>query len=572
MNRILLTLFLLLTNLACRESFLDVAPQGSVLTQDVLANRAGVAKLLVGAYAVLDGLTPNSNWWNTAGTNFIYGDYTSGDAYKGGTYDGGTPDYFIEKFNILPTNDYLYKKWAAVYDGVARANAVLQTVAKAGDMTPAEKATAQAEARFLRGHYHFDAKKMWNNVPFVDETITDFRLANTVDIWPKIEADFDFAYKNLPATQSDVGRANKWAAACYLAKAKMFQRKYAEAKALLDVIIASGVTSKGEKYDLMPCFHDNFDAATENNQESVFQIQFSASDGSLGRNGNLGEITNTPKTDPPGSFFGYNKQPSQNLVNAYQTDANGLPLLNTFNGSNVTSDVGVESSVPFTPHGGNLDPRLDWSVGRRGIPYLDWGLHPGRDWISDQTFGGPYSPIKNVYRQSQYGKLTESYAEGYINVGSVNYSLIRFADVLLWAAECEVEAGSLEKARTYVNRVRNRAKTGCMVLTDAGKPAANYVVDVYSAPWPSQDVARKAVRFERRLELALEGHRFFDLVRWGIAAEYLNAYFSVEKTKIAHLNDAKFTAGHNEYFPIPQIEIDLSAVNGVPQLKQNPGY
>lgn len=568
---LLIGALLLLNMQACKDDFLEVAPQGAILTEDALASSAGVDKLLVGAYAALDGLTPFSNWWNTAGTNFIYGDVTSGDAYRGG-YADGAPDTFIERFNNLPSNEYFFKKWAAVYDGVARCNAVLRTLAKTTSLTADQKRQITAEARFLRGHYHFEAKKMWNQVPFVDENVINFKLSNKIDIWDRIEADFLYAYQNLPGTQAQVGRANQWAAASYLAKAHLFQKDYAAAKPLLDEIMLKGTNTKGRKYALTTCFYDNFNAETENNSESVFQIQFSANDGSLGRNGNLGEIGNVPKLDPPGSFFGYTKQPTQNLVNAYKTSQNGLPLLDTFNESDVTSDANVKSSALFTPHQGTLDPRLDWTVGRRGIPYLDWGVHPGQDWVADQTVGGPYSPKKNVYRKSQYGVLSESYAEGYINVGALNYSLIRFADVLLWAAECEVELGNFEQARTYVNQVRRRAKNGCVVTLGTGQPAANYLINEYTAPWSGQPEARKAVRHERRLELALEGHRFFDLVRWGIAADYLNTYFAGERRKMPHLTDAQFTPGKHEYFPIPQQEVDLSAENGIPLLLQNPGY
>jgi hypothetical protein len=217
-----------------------------------------------------------------------------------------------------------------------------------------------------------------------------------------------------------------------------------------------------------------------------------------------------------------------------------------------------------------LDTRLDWSVGRRSIPYLDWGIDPGQDWdggSSGMEIGGPYLPIKNVYMESQDGTTgsNDFYAMGGAG-SSVNYSIIRFAEVLLWAAECEVEVGSLENARALVNRVRTRAMNSC-VVQNGGSAAANYLTGVYTTAWASQDYARSAVRMESRLELALEGHRFFDLVRWGIAATYLNAYLQVEQTRIDHLKGVTFTAGKNEYFPIPQKEIGLNK-----NLKQNPMY
>jgi hypothetical protein len=441
-------------------------------------------------------------------------------------------------------------------------------------MTDDEKAEARGEARFLRGHYHFQGKIMWNKVPYIDENVVDFKVSNDADIWPQIEADFRFAFDNLNEVKTFKGQANKWAAAAYLAKTYMFQQKYHAARLLLDSVITMGKTAQGVAYDLNACFQDNFDGSSENSKEAIFQIQFSADKEAYGNNSNLGEAANTPALWQVSSWFSSWKQPSFNLVNAYKTDANGLPMLDTFNVTNMTNDLGIESYDYFEPYTGSVDPRLDWTVGRRGVPYLDYNYgepNPGKDWINDQNFGGPFTPIKGVYRFDQQGTFSEYYTSGYLLSSAVNYNLIRFADVLLLAAEAEVEDGSLEKAREYVNRVRARAKNGC-VVEYYGTPAANYFIDLYNDAWTDQSVARKAVRFERRLELAAEGHRFFDLVRWGIAAEYINQYLSVEKTRMTRLNGVTFTKNKNEYFPIPQIEIDLSLQDGVPLLKQNPGY
>jgi hypothetical protein len=587
-------------NVACKKSFLDVAPQG-VITEDVLNNKAGVQQLLVGAYHDVTGLTIKSGWWSTSGTNWVYGDITSGDCYRGG-YNDANDGVYIEEFIATPSTGYFQEKWNTVYDGVSRSNAVIRTATKATDMTDKEKTDAIAEARFLRGHFHFEAKKMWNHVPYIDENVTDFKVSNEPDIWPQVIADFKFAYDNLPEIQDLKGKANKWAAACYMVKCYMFQQKYDSAKALLDEIIpatygghGNGKNAQGKPYALTPNFDDNFNAATENNEEQVFQIQFSVNDGSNGGNENIGESANTPAFYPLSSFYTTWKQPSFNLVNAFKTDADGLPMLDDFNKENMTNDEDVSGyDYTYSTYQGTVDPRLDWTVGRRGIPYLNWASpsyfgdnatgyssNPGSDptigWINDRTFGGPYMPVKNNYRADQFGIYSDFYAQGYLNGSGVNYSIIRFADVLLWAAECEVEVGSLDRARQLVNYVRERAMNGRQVEVAYDYlgnylPSANYYIALYNTPWSNQDLARKAVRFERRLELALEGHRFFDLVRWGIAADYINEYLSVEKTRLNHLAAVKFTTGKNEYFPIPQQEIDLSNVNGTPLLKQNPGY
>jgi starch-binding outer membrane protein, SusD/RagB family len=250
-----------------------------------------------------------------------------------------------------------------------------------------------------------------------------------------------------------------------------------------------------------------------------------------------------------------------------------LPLLDgSYNlpANEVKTDQGLESTQAFTPDAGNLDPRLDWTVGRRGIPYLDWGNHPGKAWIRDQGNGGPYAPKKNVYYKSQEKKLTDgtSWASG---LTATNYKFLRFADVLLMAAECEIDGGgTLEKAREYVNKVRARAAIPSSFVPGA---SATYVISIYTAPWTDATVARNAVRFERKLELAMEGHRFFDLVRWGTAATTLNAFLTYEKVKLsAGYGSATFTANKHEYFPIPQRQIDLQKSGGTSNLTQNPGY
>ncbi len=591
-----ITCIILLLFTACNKSFLDVAPQG-VVTEGVLATKTGVAQLLVATYHDVTGLTIHSGWWSTSGVNWIYGDITSGDCYRGGSNDAND-GVLIEEFRATPTSGYFQEKWNAVYDGVSRSNAVIRAANMAPDMSADEKTEAVAEARFLRGHFHFEAKKMWNNVPYIDENVTDFKVSNEADIWPQIIADFRFAYDNLPEVQDLKGKANKWAAACYIAKCYMFMNDYDHAKALLDSIIpasygghGNGKNSQGVTYALAANFDDNFNGATENNEEQIFQIQFSVNDGSNGGDENIGESANTPAFYPLSSFYTTWKQPSFNFVNAFKTDADGLPLLTTFNDVNMKNDQNVSGFVySYNTYQGNVDPRLDWTVGRRGVPYLDWAdenyytgypSHPGSDpsvgWVNDRTFGGPYSPVKNNYRASQIGIYSDVYAQGYLLGSGVNYSIIRFADVLLWAAECEVEVGSLDRARELVNYVRARTMNGRYVPVSYDYlgnyyASANYYIGLYNTSWTDKSMARNAVRFERRLELGLEGHRFFDLVRWGIAAQYINDYLTVEKTRLPHLAGVSFVAGKNEYFPIPQQEIDLSNSNGKPLLKQNPGY
>ncbi|MBD0255034.1 MAG: RagB/SusD family nutrient uptake outer membrane protein, partial [Cytophagales bacterium] len=488
---------------------------------------------------------------------------------------------FIETYQWLPSNTHVRGKWGALYNGVARANQTLQTLANVEEMPADRAAQITAEARFLRGFYHFEAKKVWNNIPYYDETAynstnpNSVKIPNTEDAWPKIIADFQAAADALPEAQPGFpGRPTKWAAKAMMAKCYMFQafdvntgaarlENINKAKPLLDEIINSG------KYTLTPQYNNNWsaDPANRNNSESIFEIQYSVTAAADG-GGNAGMDLAWPYNNGPGGCCGF-YQPSQNLVNAFKTDDKGLPLLDTFNDADVTSDQGVNSNAAFTPYAGPLDPRLDWTVGRRGIPYKDWGTHPGRDWVRDQAYAGPYSPKKHIPEKRNSG------VAGNLKRSGNNYRYLRLGHVLLWAAECEVELGNFDKAREYVNRLRARAANpaGFVTLAD-GKPAANYVVSEYpaGAPFDNLTNARKAVRFEHRLEFGMEGTRFHDLVRWGIAAETLNTYVDKEKQRRTYLNSARFIKGQHEYYPIPELEIINTKVNGQDVLQQNPGY
>ena len=589
---------------SCKD-YLDKKPIGS-LSESNVTTKAGVNAVLIGAYSLLDGQVglafANTNvtgyTYAAAASNWIYGSIVADDSYKGSTPTDQPPMVLLATWSkSTATTTYMNFKWQIVYSGVQRANDVIRLLPKVSELSDAEKKVLQAEARFLRAHFHMEAQKMWNNPPYVDETIS-FESGsepvsnvdasgNFINIWPKIEADLQFAIDNLPATQTQVGRVNKWAAMAYLAKAHIFQDKYTTAKPLLENLIANGVTAGGKKYALVN-FQDNFNAQTKNSAESVFACQMSVNDGSQ-LNGNFGDVLNFPNgTGAPGGCCGFNN-PSFNLANAYKTDANGLPLLDAWDNGAVVSD-------PANLYTGTLDPRVDLTIGRPGIPYLDWGPHTTA-WIRDLAVNGIFNPRKNVYAKSQFGTLSsnETAFWGATQINANNYTFIRFADIILWAAECEAEVGSLDKAQEYVNQIRNRAAdpTG-WVYKDATysaatskyspqtTPADNYKINPYPAgafTAGGKDYARKAIRFERRLELAMEGHRFFDLQRWdngtGYMANTLNTYQSVEKLRKSffYVNPtAQFTKGVNEFYPLPQAQIDIQNSGGKISLKQNPGY
>lgn len=551
---------------SCGKDFLETQPYGSVNNELLATSAKGANSLLIAAYSNLDGFSgwDNGSPWGGAASNWTFGSIAGGDAYKG-SEAGDQPDITpIERGNVDANNPYLDGKYRNYYDGISRVNGAIKAFTALKEISAAEKATRLAEAKFLRAWFHFDLWRIFKNVPFIDETITDVRIGNAANILPKIQADLIAAIPALPVTQTDAGRITKGAAQAVLGHTYMWEKKYTEAKAQFDAVVNSG------RYALNAKYHDNFNAATRNSKEGILEVQQSINDGTTD-NGNNGDILNFPYNGGPAGCCGFH-QPSQDLVNSFQVDAvNGLPLLDTYSATDVTNDDGIKSADPFTPHAGPLDPRIDWTVGRRGIPYLDWGKHPGSVWIRDQSYGGPYAPIKNTHYKAQEGSLTTSsgWTSGY---NANNLKLIRLSDVMLQLAEAEVELGNLERARALVNQIRQRAANPAGFVMDGANPAANYKVGLYTATWTDQAVARKAVRFERRIELGMEGQRFFDLVRWGVAASVKNAYYAKEKAKRAYLNGATFTAGKNEIFPLPAKAITQSAKDGQPTLKQNPGY
>ena len=560
---------------SCKDSFLDVPPTAS-LGEAQLQSKAGVEGSLIGAYSIL-----NAKGYSRLGApnNWVYGSIMGGEANKGtdpGDYTSINP---IQRYEIDPTNTELGGTWGPKYEGVSRANSTIRLATASTQISANDKKSIIAQARFLRGHYYFELKKLFNNVPYIDES-QDYgkgieKIKSSPAFWDKIEADFKHAYDNLPETHSQIGRVNKWAAASYLAKTYLYQGKFSEAKSLFDVVIANGKTSNGKKYALVPSFPEVFNAENDNHEESVFALQASMNTQSV-NNSNWFDDLNYPYNtgpDGPGNCCGF-FQPSFSLSNSFRT-RNGLPLLDgSYNdAANVLkNDYNVGSSSTFVEDADPVDPRLDFSVGRRGIPYLDWREHPGKDWIRSQVYAGPYSPKKFVYYKRQENTLTDgsSWTRGY---ATMNFNIIRFADVLLMAAEAETEAGSLEKAREYTNTVRTRAANKASWVKEYKEPtkdAANYVISNYTAPWTDKAVARSAVRMERMLELAQEGHRFFDLVRWGTAETEIGRYLAYDgKILVAKLGGAKFTKGKNEYLPIPQNQIDLQGKDVLPQ---NPGY
>ncbi|WP_192085942.1 RagB/SusD family nutrient uptake outer membrane protein [Algoriphagus sp. Y33] len=561
---------ILMVAVSCSDDFLEVTPTGE-LTQPQATSLAGFEASLIAVYSQVNGranrMASPSNW--------VWGSIRGGDANKGtdpGDFNTINP---IQRFETDATNQNLLDSWNGNYEGIARANNVLRLMAGRGDdVTEEDVQRIASQTRFLRGHYYFQLKRNFENIPYVDETV-DYKdgledVVNNVDTWPMIEADFQFAVDNLPETQSEVGRVNSWAAKAYLAKVYLYQNKFSEAKALFDDIIANGVTSSGEKYGLLDNYGNLFRGEYDNNLESVWSYQSAAGTGSVNNANPEFDLNNPYNSAAPGVCCGF-FAPSFTFVNSFRTDANGLPLLDgSYNSSanSVKNDMGIAANAAYTIDQGPIDPRVDHTAGRRGIPYIDWQDHPGQSWIRQQSFSGPYSVKKFVYSRTEVGSFQDnsSWTPGYTGI---NFNIIRFADVLLMAAEAEIETGGLEKAREYVNMVRTRAMNSEVMKLDGSGPAANYQIGLYTTPWSDPNAARTAVRFERKLELGMEGHRFYDLIRWGIASEELNAYLSYDGALLLNaLGGATYTEKH-AILPIPQNQIDLV---GTDKLIQNPGF
>jgi hypothetical protein len=555
---------------SCKEDFLTVKPAGS-LDQNILATPTGIEGLLIGAYSMLDGQDYRAGGWGSATTNWVYGSIRGMEANKG-TDAGDQPSINpLQTFSETSTNDYIDTKWRTVYDAIARCNSLITVINLAltnGTITQADADLWTQQARVLRGWYHYDAWRMWaGKIPYLDEN-TDYKtVTNSEDVRSKIIADLTEGTK-LPLNMGAVGKFNKTVSQILLAQALMNMNKdYAGAMTLLKEARTSGKKPNGADIGLAPTYGEIFDIANRNGIETIYTVQYSVNDGSGGANGGNGEVLNFPYKSgaSPGGCCGF-FNPTQEFVNSFRTTVDGLPLLdNSYNLDPVKNDQGVGVADAFTPDAGRLDPRLDWSVGRRGIPYWDWGKHTGADWIRDQTYSGPYSPKKQVYKKSQEGQFTEvgNWTSGWTANG---YRMIRYADLLLMIAECEIEAGSLDNARTLVNLVRARAANPDGFVMDGAVPAANYVVAQYpatGAPFDSKDNARIALHMERKLELGQEGHRYFDLNRWGITVAELNRVLTYEKTMPwgANLYGNAVVGPEDVSFPVPQRQIDLSGGN-----------
>lgn len=559
----ILSIIFLATLLSCNKDFLDVSPKGQLSEEQV---QSGTEQLVNAAYASLGNdhyITPYSLW--------PYGDVRSGDAYKGGRDEADIQEfYFFEIFTSVRSDlGPIDGQWFQYYVGISRVNAALANLNGVTETDFPAKKTRQAEMRFLRANYYFQLKIMFKYIPFIDETLNtnDYdkvsnRALTNDQLWDKIAEDFQFGVDNLPASQAEIGRPNKIAASAYLAKTKLYQAyeqdelhnvtninlaKLNDVVKLADQVIASS-------YSLAPDFANNFmPGSYENGREAIFSVQYSKDDGTMFGRLNFGDVLGTPQGIGCCDFH----KPSQNLANAYKTGADGLPMFNNYDNSNVDPLVNT------------VDPRLNHTIAMPGHPYkYDPNVVYQVNWNRTPDVYGTFASLKENVQKGcpcmvQVGPF-------YAN--TKNRIIIRLADVILWKAEALIELGRQDEALPLINEIRTRAKNSTAFLKMAdGSYESNFKIETYqpgvNCTW-TKDFARQALRWERRLEFAMEGNRFFDLVRWGIADTYLNAYFQTEKARAKYLKDGHFTKNRDEYCPIPLNQIRFSR----DLYKQNAGY
>ena len=558
---------------SCND-FIDVTPKG-VINEDLAMSQP--EEMVTAAYAKL-----GDDWYTYPFNLWPYGDVSSDDAMKGGSGTTDTNYHPVEVWSSLTasTPDHMDELWYHFYCSISRCNRALVSLANDAAMDAQTKAIREGEVRFLRAHFYFKLVQMWNQVPWIDEEVYSVHSEEQTrndeftheELMQKIVADFKAAYDVLPAQQADGGRANKIAAAAYLAKCYLtmaWGNGYEDNtgishinKEYMQKVLEYTAVVQNSQYGYLEDFGDIFLPEYKNSKESIFAVQHSnyEEDNTLFGRANWSNMLN-------GCWgiwscgWDFHK-PSQNLVNAFKTK-DGLPMFDDYN--KVT-----DYPINGIPTDQKWDPRLFHTVGMPTFPYK---------YESEYTMTTDNSRTPNTY--GYYTSLKEvpqrSNGEAYDypwQAFPMNDYVLRYTDVMLMRAEALIETGQLSEAKDIINAIRERAKNS--IIKHINYAADQCDIALYpDSYFKDQDTARKCLRWERRLELAMENGRYFDLRRWGIASEVLNAFFETEKdveyngqTYAQYYKDAHYTPGKNEYFPLPYIQLYY-----VPGLyTQNKGY
>lgn len=543
------------------SDFLDMNPNG-ILDEESVSGVEQLDKLVISAYSMLgnDHYDIPFNLWP-------YGNVRSDDAYKGGRDESDIQDFhFYETSSNITANfgepDGL---WYNCYIAISRANNALRSLNNVSEQDFPNKKIRIGECRFIRGHFYFLLKVLFKSIPYIDETvaiedygtISNIALSND-ELWQKIADDFKAAYDNLPESQgTDVGRANKYSAAAYLAKTYLYKAYRQDEKHNVTEINAEDLKQvltfsnevMSSDYGLEDDFAYNFlPGSYENGKESLFAIQHSTDDGTLYGRLNFSDALNVPMKFSGSCDF---QKPSQNLVNAYKT-VNGLPEFSDYN------------KADYNANTDKVDPRLYHTVALPGVPYkYDKKNIFDESWTRNKAVYGLYSSLKeNVALNDPSSVLIDPF-----RANTKNKIVIRYADVVLMRAEALIELDREKEALPLINEIRERAKKSTGLIDYAENVDIALYVDNVNCNW-TKPYAREALRWERRLELAMESQRFFDLVRWGIADSVINTFYKEEAPKRTYYEDAHFEKNRAEYVPIPQQQINFSKQ----VYKQNYGY
>ncbi|MBQ8553468.1 MAG: RagB/SusD family nutrient uptake outer membrane protein [Alistipes sp.] len=603
-------------NTGCGDDFLMLTPVTNK-SEATLRNAEGVDFLLTGAYSSFNSMLSSAGGMGEASlTNWVWGDIVGGDANKGSTASDQPDLTQLETWSWGTANGYIKNRWDAVYESVKRANAVMSIASAIDDAELPNKAQIIAQAKFIKGFWLFEGIRVYGPaIPYVTvedyESATDPQVSNVdengnyVYIWDKVEQDLKDAIADLPETWPDgqQGRVTSWIAKAVLAKFYLYwsspydgseaygANKWSEAKNLLDDIIASGKDAKGTKYQLAKTYPTLWDYKESDwTGESVFDVQFTF-------HGTTSQTASPHHTHATqiASALGYGGwgfyQPSYDFVNSHRVDEAGLPLPVEEYQANMLRMVEIKE-IPSLDKNGNyqydketgemkmkdaatsdltvfVDPRLDVNVGRFDVPYLDWGIQDGTNltgWVRDYNNGGLFVNKKGAGWKAERASAATTNP----NSTAINYHIIRFADILLMRAECHLHDGEYAKVIDIVNQIRTRASKGFVAAasgdqyimdnkvdgTQTTGSAGNYRIGLYPASYANEAQARAALEREMRLEFGMEGHRWFDIARWGTASEVLNAYAKAERPFLA-----KFVNSYDSswvYFPIPQAEIQTA--------------
>ena len=568
----------LLTATSC-DDFLEVKPSGTVDEELAFSDPEG---MLTAAYASL-----GADWYNYPFNLWPYGSLSSDDAMKGGSGTTDTNYHPVEVWSNLTASqpDHMDELWYRLYVSVSRANRAILAIQEYGEeKLGAETAKVRmGEARFLRAHFYFKLIQLWYQVPWIDEVVLKEAAQEQTrndeftheQLMQKVIEDFEAAYNSVPETPSDRARVNKYAAAAMLAKCYLTLAygdgyeasngySHINQQYMQKVVELTGYIANSGKFGYEADFGDLFMENNEGNIETIFAVQHSDyidDNTKFGRNNWSNMLNGCWGIWSKGWDF---HKPTQNLVNAFKVDANGFPMFDTYDNEHNIHPV---NGIPVDQ---KWDPRLFHTVGMPTFPYKYEAQYTlTTDNSRNPANYGFYTSLKEVPQRSLGESYTESTWQGF----AMDDYVVRYTEVMLWRAEALIETGNIDGAITIINQIRARANNS---VSKYIQYAANQVRTLgYYQTGVSKEEARKYLRWEKRLEMAMEPERYFDLRRWGLASSTLNAFFASEKegnydgTAFAgYYGDAFYTAGKNEYWPIPYNQLFY-----VPGLyHQNKGY